>query len=72
MNLLYTSGSSGRPKGAVYREHIIYGTIMVCAFCFSEFFANLSFYLGCEGLGFGRLWFVRCALLLCLVARDQP
>ena len=30
MNLLYTSGSSGRPKGAVYREHILHGTMMVC------------------------------------------
>ncbi|BDA45159.1 Carboxylic acid reductase [Coccomyxa sp. Obi] len=28
MTVLYTSGSSGRPKGAVYREHILYGTMM--------------------------------------------
>ena len=28
--LLYTSGSSGRPKGAVYKEHILYGMLQVC------------------------------------------
>ena len=27
--LLYTSGSSGRPKGAVYREHMLYGMLQV-------------------------------------------
>ena len=31
--LLYTSGSSGRPKGAVYREHMLYGMLQVRIVC---------------------------------------